>query len=62
MFGLIAFGSPTLLLPYVAMREIKRFKEKQSLNFSIFNSLVVLALFWPMALFQMYLIYQIKQT
>jgi len=61
LFGFTIVAIPTVLMPFLAIRELNNYKEKGKLTFNIINVVIVLAfVFFPLALWQFYILYKIK--
>ncbi|MFY9142282.1 hypothetical protein [Sulfuricurvum sp.] len=61
LFGFIIVAIPTMLMPFLAIKELNNYVAKRKLLFNIINAVVVLAfVFFPLALWQFYMLYKIK--
>jgi len=63
LFGFTIVAIPTVLMPFLAMKELDGYEEKEKLVFNIINAVIVLVVvFIPLALWQFYMLYKIKNA
>ncbi len=61
--GVLAFflTASFIILPYLAIKELNNYNDKQKLLFNIINALIVVfSLFLPLGIWQLYMLYKIK--
>jgi|GEM_PF-5423233 len=62
VIGFLVVFLPTVLLPYFSIKELNKFNQKKSIVINSINSTVVfLFVFFPLALWQFYLLYKLKK-
>ena len=63
LFGFSAVAIPTVLIPFLAIKELSNYEIKGKLLFSIINAIFILiSIFIPLALWQLYMLYKIKKA
>lgn len=61
ILGFTIIFIPTILIPILAIYELKSFSKNEKLLFNTINIFIVLIIFFPLALFQSYILYKIKK-
>ncbi len=62
IFGFSAIAIPSVLIPFLAIKELNNYEIKGKLLFNIINAaFIFISIFMPLALWQFYMLYKIKQ-
>lgn len=63
IFGFIFTATPTILIPILAIKELKNYTIKRKLLFNIINGVIVLFfIFFPLAIWQFYMLYKMRNV
>lgn len=62
LVGFIAVALPTVVFPYFCIRELNSYPVKKSIKANLFHSILVgMAVFFPVALWQIYVLLKLKR-
>ena len=62
LIGFLIIFIPTSIFPILSIRELNKYEEKRGLIFNYITSIVLLFIFIPLALLQMYFLYKLNKS